>query len=147
METRRLSFQLLSTFTLKCLDTVNEKRLVQHFLSGVALNNDLDGVFEGELQIETEIYNGDLEVPEWYLTAIGLKVADLEDRDDIIYFQHLWNVEGDFYVTSEGMLRNMETKTEQTLSDDDFWLTFDLTVIGIELLGAELGKDHVLTIY
>jgi len=146
METRHLNFKLLSTFTLKCHDSVNEKRLLEHFVSGIALNNDLEGVYEGELQIETEIYNGDLEIPEWYLEAIGLNLADLENRDDIIYFQHLWNVEGDFYVTSEGLSRNMLTKSDQTLRDDDFWLSFDLTVIGIELLGAEVGKDHVLTI-
>jgi len=147
METTHLNFQLLSTFTLKCHDSVNETKLIEHFTSGVALNNDLNGVYEGELRITTEDYKGELEVPEWYLTAIGLNLADLESRDDIIYFQHLWNVEGDFYVTSEGMLRNLESKSDQTLRDDDFWLTFDLTVIGIELLGAELGKDHVITIH
>lgn len=146
MKTTLLNIKLLSTFTLKCLDSVNEDRLISHFVSGVALNYDLEEVCKGELQVNSQNYEGDLEIPDWYADSIGLTKFDLENRDDIIYFQNVWNVSGDFYVTNEGMLRNKVTKEDQTLRENDFWLTFDSTVIGIELLGSELGDDHVISI-
>lgn len=134
MSKLNLEIELLSVFSLSCENPELEERLFRQFLSGMELCS-----WQETDLLETKYFDfdADLDLPSGYFRAIGLSKRELEESDNVTYFQVLWNIQGVFSVNP--------SKLEE-FAYENFYLDFTSIVPGVVLLGENYNDGVVLKV-
>jgi len=134
MSKLNLEIELLSVFSLSCENPELEERSFRQFISGMELCS-----WEDTDSFEAKYFdlNADLDLPSEYFRAIGLSKRELEESDNVTYFQVLWNIQGVFSVNP--------SKLEEFASKN-FYLDFTSIVPGVVLLGENYNDGVVLKV-
>lgn len=121
------TFKLYTTVTLFNSDENREYACLEQFREDMQLILPED-IESRVVEINKEEIYGLTEIQEEYLHRIGLDENELEERDDVIYLQHLWHIRGNFafdgtqrecisYIKRETAL-NLVLSNEVLLTDD-----------------------------